>query len=312
MKRIIQQPLLHFLFLGCLVFGVFNVFGQANDTANAHILTVDRAALLEFMQYRSKVFNSEIFNKKLDSLTAQERQLLIDDYLQEEVLYREAKALGMDRNDYVIRRRMIQKLEFIADNVSDDLLVVPDETLKKFYKTNQSNYYRETRLSFSHVYFPRNSNAPENNEQIVQGTLEELNRKHVNVADSKRYGERFIFFSNYVDQNAALITSHFGEQMTGELLALTSDAEQWQGPFESAYGTHLVLLIKRQDGFTPEFEDVRERVLSDYKRDSRDRHKRQFVKALLNTYDIHIANTLKTTEQSNPRVVRVATGAPNL
>ena len=104
-KRLLRDPLTHFVTVGGLVFVAFYIVGK-DEIADPKTVVVDRAALLTFVQYRSKVF--------VDGLSEAELKTLIDDFVREEVLHREARAMGLDANDYIIRRRLVQKVEFIA------------------------------------------------------------------------------------------------------------------------------------------------------------------------------------------------------
>src|SRR3990172_7772281 len=115
MKLLLRQPLLHFLLLGGAVFLLFEYFPVKSGIApEARSIVIDREALLDFMQYRSQAFNRQYFAQQFDTMSQPDRQRLIDDLVREEVLYREALALHLNDNDYVIRRRLVQKLEFLT------------------------------------------------------------------------------------------------------------------------------------------------------------------------------------------------------
>ncbi|MBW2688263.1 MAG: hypothetical protein JRE19_20550 [Deltaproteobacteria bacterium] len=104
MKRFLKEPLLHFLAAGVGLFVLFGVVNRDEPDADPNVVTVDRDALLTFVQYRIKAFNPTLAEEKLNSLSDDELQRLIDDYVREEVLHREALQLGLDEDDYVIRR----------------------------------------------------------------------------------------------------------------------------------------------------------------------------------------------------------------
>ncbi len=118
MRRLLKEPLVHFLLAGLALVVIYQVSGSG-DLANSKTVVVDKQTLLTFMQYRAKAFNQQSFEARLDALTSEQLQLLIDDYVREESLYREAQAMQLERNDYIIRRRLIQKLEFITKGFAD-------------------------------------------------------------------------------------------------------------------------------------------------------------------------------------------------
>ena len=115
MKKLIKQPLLHFLMLGIALFLVFD-YSQTGPGAPAgdKSVVVDRDALLTYMQYRNQAFNEEYFSQQLDSMSKQDRQNLINDLVRDDVLYKEALSMHLEDNDYVIKRRLIQKMEFLT------------------------------------------------------------------------------------------------------------------------------------------------------------------------------------------------------
>jgi hypothetical protein len=108
LKRFLKEPLVHFLAAGLALFVLFGIVNRDEPDEDPNVVTVDREALLTFVQYRIKAFNPTLAAEKLNSLSEEELQRLIDDYVREEVLHREATALGLDEDDYVIRRRLVQ------------------------------------------------------------------------------------------------------------------------------------------------------------------------------------------------------------
>ncbi|MGB5266423.1 MAG: hypothetical protein WBN30_07535, partial [Polyangiales bacterium] len=110
---------MHFLAAGLGLFVLFGLVNRGDQDFDPNVITVDQEALLTFIQYRIKAFNPDLAEKKLNALSDEELQRLIDDYVREEVLHREAIALGLDDDDYIIRRRLVQKLEFITEGFAE-------------------------------------------------------------------------------------------------------------------------------------------------------------------------------------------------
>src|SRR5210317_782605 len=135
MKLFLKQPLVHFLLIGLGFFLLFRVFGDENEIDSKTVI-VDKEALMTYFQYRSKAFNAEVFEEKLASLPQEELDKMIQDYVREEVLYREAMAMGLDREDYIIKNRMIQKVEFLSEGIGELATNITEEDLENFYEEN--------------------------------------------------------------------------------------------------------------------------------------------------------------------------------
>ena len=131
---------------------------------------MDQDALLTFIQYRIKAFNPDLAAEKLGSLSDEELQRLIDDYVREEVLHREALALGLDEDDYIIRRRLVQKLEFITEGFAEAGADVDDAALQRYFDANKADYYVEPYVTFAHVFF-QTENRPREQARALKDKL---------------------------------------------------------------------------------------------------------------------------------------------
>ena len=120
--KILKQPLVHFLLGG---FGLFILYNAVTpEKEDYKTIVVDKDALLNHLQFNSKAFNNDVFEQRLAQMTDDELQQTIDAYVREEVLYREAMAMGLDQEDYIIKRRMVQKVEFMTEGITDALVEV--------------------------------------------------------------------------------------------------------------------------------------------------------------------------------------------
>jgi hypothetical protein len=140
MKKILKDPLVHFLVLGLGLFVLFDLVASDDAAYDSKVIDVDRDALLTFVQYRSRAFQPQAAAARLDSMSEEELERLISDYVREEALHREAKALGVDKNDYIIKRRMIQSIEFITDGFVTAAVDVSDDDIAAHYEANRENY----------------------------------------------------------------------------------------------------------------------------------------------------------------------------
>lgn len=254
---LLKQPLLHFLLLGALLFVLFELTAGRTDENNRTVV-VDRERLLEFMQFRSKAFDEQRFNQILDSMPDERKRQLIDDYIREEVLYREALALGLEANDYIIRQRLVQKVEYLARGYETPR----DVDVQAYYEENLSRYLVPASTTFTHVFVSYdNHESREQARQVLAGLRQELLSKNVGFAEALSFGERFPFHKNYVERTPEFVASHFGQAFADQVFSLPLNA--WSEPIESAYGLHLVLISSRSEERAAPFEEVAQNVQFD-------------------------------------------------
>ena len=291
--RLIREPLLHFLVFGGLVYAAFLALNtgalhpQAENT-----ITVDRATLLNYMQYRAKAFEADYFSAQLDKMTPAERQSLIDDYVQEEALYKEANAMGLGTNDYVIRQRVIQSLKFLIQDASQNMEPPSPQELEAYYAANKGIYTEPANYTFTHVFFDSSRHGDAEAKKMAEALLPKL-RAGVSFDEAPQYGERFPFFTNYVERRRDFVVSHFGEAMIKQLDQLDPGHPQWRGPYQSPYGWHLVLLTKRTPPHLPDLADLKDRVTEDYQRDRKDAAEREAIARIVGHYKVRLADDLK-------------------
>ena len=281
---------MHFLAIGLGLFVLFDLVAPEDAGLDEKTIVVDRPALLTFIQFRSKAFNPEVAAARLDALSDQELQYLINDYVREEALHREALALGMDQNDYVIKQRLIQSLQFITNGFVSAAVGVSYEEVAAYYEANRDDYYVDPYATFTHVFFSSDRHGREQARQLAEAKLAELNDQQVPFAESVRHGDRFLYNVNYVERTEDFVASHFGRPMAAELFAFEPDDRHWYGPFESAYGYHLALLTRRTDGLYPPLEEIAEAVREDALRIKLDEQNERAVQAIVDTYEVRMGD----------------------
>lgn len=285
-RRIITNPLFHFLTLGAAIFVLFEIAANEGTVYDSKIINVDRDALLTFVQYRTRAFEPAAAAARLAGMTEEELERLIDDYVREEALHREAKALGVDRNDYVIKRRMIQSIEFITDGFVAAAVEVTDEDIAAYYEKNREEYYRSPVVTFAHVFIDGTGRPRTDAYALASAKLEELNREQASFGDAPGHGDRFPLFVNYVDRDPQFIASHFGAAMARAVFELEPNDSAWHGPFESEFGLHLVMLSKKTEGTYPTLTEIANTVRDDAVRDKTAATKEQAIQAIVDTYDV--------------------------
>ena len=207
LKKILKEPLLHFLVIGLSIFIAYNYFSK--ELTNEKVIIVDRPALLNYIQYQSKAFDQAQAKKILEQMSEDKKALLIQDYIQEEVLHREALALGLDHNDYIIKKRLIQKVEFLAKGFAETELEITEHGLKNYFELNKQNYFINPSITFTHVFFDNDKHGYERSLLLANSELDALRKQKATFTDAVRFGDRFPFHVNYVERGPDFVASHF-------------------------------------------------------------------------------------------------------
>lgn len=285
--RLLRDPLLHFLAGGLLLFVLFDLVG-AGVGERPDVIVVDRAALLGFVQARTKVFEPSLAASRLDALTPEERQRLVLDFVREEALHREALALGLDTDDYVIRRRLVQKLEFISQGFAEAEIALGEEDVARYFEAHRADYRVAPWATFTQVFFDAEQRGRDEALAEAGRTLPLLEAEDVTFAGAAGRGDRFLYHRNYVERTPDFVASHFGAPMADAVFALPPDAASWRGPFVSPYGAHLVLLADRHEARDPALEEIRDRVEGDARAALVRERQRQAVDAIVERYEVRV------------------------
>ncbi len=292
LKRLLKEPLLHFLILGLGLFLLSGYISSGKPTSDLNRIVVDRDRLLDFMQNRSKIFEAELAKEIFDSLSEGEQQALVDDYVHEEALYREAKALKLDENDYTSRQRLIRQLEFINQGFLSTTIDLSQKELERYLKAHKERYYIPTKITFTHIFFSKDKYGDDKAETLARAKLSEINKSQVSFHAGLSHGDRYLYHRNYVNKDASEISSFFGSVMQKQLFELAADDSTWQGPFRSPYGFHLVMLSKRMGGYFPPLEEVAQRVEQDARHSRLKEELDQIEQAIVESYEVEVSGVL--------------------
>lgn len=287
--KFLKDPLAHFLALGLglfLLYAVVNPGGGTGDDPKR--IVVNHDALLTFLQYRTKTFQPKLATARLDAMSGEQLKRLIDDYVREEALHREALALGLGRNDYIIKRRMIQKIDFITQGFAEAVIKLSDDDLKVYYDANKNRYREQAFITFTHVFFGAEKRDRDAAKELADAKLAKFRSSAVPFTDAPKHGDRFPYGVNYVERTRDHVESHFGKPMTKALFDLEPDDGRWKGPFLSPYGAHLVMVAGKKDARTPPLNEVRGRVEADLTSERRKEQSEKAIKAIVDTYRVEI------------------------
>ena len=287
-KRILRDPLIHFLIAGGLLFAVNGWLNPYDArSADEKTITVDEEALTVYLQDRSQAFEPQYFAAAYEAMSPDERQQLVDSYVREEAMARQARVMGLDDVDYVIRQRLIQKILFIVDEASAGN-AQPDETqLQEFFAANPELYQSGTEATFTHVFIDDEKAYPGGGEAEARRVQAQLAAQNARFNDATRYGDRFPYLQNYVGRSAEFIANQFGPEFSDALMEL-EPATGWQGPIRSAFGWHVVLMTGKEAAELPTLDEVREQVRSDYITERVGELRLEALDDLVETYDVRI------------------------
>jgi len=274
MKKLLHEPLVHFLLLGLLVFAGFR-FTSRNEPGEPGKIVVTQAQIESLVTGFTRTWQRPPTNLELEGL--------IREYIREEVCTREALALGLDKDDSVIRRRLRQKLEFISDSVASRAEPTDDE-LQKYLQAQADNFRSQRRFTFRQVYLDPQKHGENLNSDVNQ-LLAQL-RLAGTEPDLSKMGDSFLLEQDFEALSAGEVSRQFGEKFAAKLAELP--VQEWTGPIESGYGVHVVIVTDRKDGSLPELADVRETVKRDWVNAQRSETNEKFYQALLKRYTVTI------------------------
>ncbi|MEQ9519400.1 MAG: peptidylprolyl isomerase [Parvibaculum sp.] len=289
MKFLFRDPLTHFAGAGLVLFLLFSLIGDTGGDASGTRIHVDRNTMLTYIQYQTRNFDPDIAERRLAALSPEDQARLVDEYLREEVLYREGLSLGLEADDNVIRRRLIQKVEFLAEGFADAGASLTEQDLRTFFEETRADYYVQPSITFTHVFFDRTKHEGREAAAALE-TLSLLNENAVPFSGAPKYGDRFPFHVNYVAREKVFVASHFGTEMADAVFALTQEAgtPRWAGPFRSEYGLHLVMVTAKTEGREANFDEVRNRVAEEARRKKLAESMDQAVENIRARYEITV------------------------
>mgnify|MGYP000032117700 FL=1 len=288
-KPILKEPLLHFLAMGLALFLIYESLNPGSDEDNSSHILIDRDTLLTYMQVRAKAFNGEHFQQQLNAMPEPQRQSLINDYVREEVLYREAKALQLDKNDALARQRMIQQMRYVMQSMIGAAINLTEEDLQKYQTLHADRYAEPATITFTHVFINADTRSMDKAKSLAQQQLKTLNQEQIQFHQAPGHGDRFLYHRNYVQKEADLVASHFGEALQAAVFNLAPNETQWQGPFVSPYGYHLVLVTQQTPERHPAFNEVKARITQDLMRERRQQQVDATIKGMIERYEVTVA-----------------------
>lgn len=289
---LLKEPLIHFLFIGLILFTSYSALSPDSDGPDNREIVVDRVDLIRQMRYQNRTVDTEGLEYELEIMSPSQRQALIAAYIRDEALFREARALGLDRQDPVARRRLIRNLEYIATSfvVIDDH--ISDEDVRIYFGEHKIDYFRPAELTFTHIFFSHEIRGKKDARRQAEETLQSLNTDRVPYRRGLEYGDRFLYHTNYASRRANEIASHFGTEVQRQLFQLDVDEQTWKGPFTSLHGEHLVMVVHKKWGHLPALAEVREQIVKDIQRTRLEAESEKAIQSVIRAYEVTVAESL--------------------
>lgn len=271
--RILGEPFVHFVLLGSLLFaGYYLVGGGARPTAPGDREIVVSAGKVEHL--------ATLFRKTWQRPpTSEELQGLVDGHVREEVAYREGRALGLDENDTIIRRRVRQKLDFIAEDAATQRGPT-DEDLSVYLEEHAEDFALSSRLWVRQIYL----DDAKHDQVAAEAMRARLNNDP--LIDPRSLGDPLMLDHAYSDVSLPELARSFGSQFSRQVAELEPGV--WQGPVESTYGMHIVIVDRRVPGRLPALDEVRDTVRREWRYAHQQALKEQFYRELLDRYHVII------------------------
>ncbi|MEE2778396.1 MAG: peptidylprolyl isomerase [Acidobacteriota bacterium] len=277
MKKLLREPLVHFLAVGVVLFVVAGLTRDPGSGRQARILVTDddiaRLSVAWQRQWRRPPSVDELAN-------------LVRSHLREEILYREAVALGLDQDDTIVRRRLVQKMEFL----SEDMAVQtdpPDDAIADYFNANIEDFRVPPRVGFTHAYFSRDRRG-EATDKDTRALVERLSG-NVDPAAADDEGDRFMLQRSYAAKSEVEIGQLFGRAFATSIHGL--EVGRWHGPIESGYGLHAVFVHSREESRLPALDDVRDEVRNELLTTRRREANRDLYERLRDKYVIEVEDS---------------------
>lgn len=297
MNGLLRSPLVFFVVAGLVLFAAVKAFedpadgGRGGDAA----IVVEREALLDFVQLRSGEADAGALAARWDRLDEAARRVWIDRFVREEALVREARRLGLDRDDDLIRRRLIQQMEFLVEAGADE--PIDGSALEAAYEARAAEHRVPAIVSFGHV-FVRDPAALTSDPPSAAATRAEslraaLDEEKVDFDGARARGDRFLYHRVYVDRTLDEVRAHFGPEMASSLETLTPDPARWQGPIASQHGWHLVLLTRRTEARVPSLDALRGVLTEEIRRERREARLERGISEIVDGYEVRLAPDLR-------------------
>lgn len=272
MKNVFKEPLFVFLLLGGAMFVLFQQVSNNYQPDNAEIVVTERQIQSLLLNFK-KVWQRSPSEKEVDGL--------IQNHIREEVLYREALAMGLDKDDGIVRRRLSQKMKFISEDLAS--LDKPEEQeLQAFLAAHADDYRQPSQFSFRQIYL----NTSKRGESAQSDAITLLAKLKAQDTNAKSLGDPMMVKHQFNLETEREIKRVLGAKFLQSLNDIPTGS--WQGPISSGFGLHLVRVDQRIEGKASELKEVRDQVVRDWESKKRNLTNEMFYENLRKHYTVTV------------------------
>ena len=275
--RLLSEPLVHFVVVGALLFGAYRL------VHNEPQATID-SRQIELTKDDLRQLAVTWLAQGRPGPTTEQLRSLVDQKVTEEILFREAVALGLDRDDQIIKRRLAQKMDFLAADVAAMKEPTKAELMEWFSKNSQP-FALPPHMNFRHLYFSPDKRG-EGARDAAAAALALIAGRSPDSSEVASVADPFMFKGYYGDATPEQLSKEFGPQFAETLFTLEPGA--WRGPVQSGYGWHLVWIYSVEPGRVPAFEEVEPDVKSAWIDDRYREVKQAALDEMRSRYDVVI------------------------
>lgn len=268
-RRILREPLFHFLLIGL---ALFLWYGRVAPGSDPKQIVVGQAQVDTIARQFEATWRRPP--------TPEELRGLIDAYIRDEIMYREGEALGLDRDDPVIKRRIRQKLEVLSEETSARTLPAQAD-LAAYLEAHPDTFRQPAVVTFEQILV-----APAGSDAKVDAGLASARRALELGTAPEKLGVATLLPRSEQDAPLDLVARTFGEKFVAQLETLP--VGEWAGPVTSGFGVHLVRVDARTPGGVPPLEQVRAQVLREWENDRRKRALEEDYRRMRERYDVVI------------------------
>lgn len=278
-SRLIQlakEPLIQFLLIGACIYGFYALYGTPDENGDDRTILVDAGRIESFIGEWERRWKRPPTRQELDGV--------IGAFVREDILYRQAVAMGLGEDDPITRRRLAQKLEFLTNDIA--LFRDPAEgELEQYFQDNQELYREPGLITFSQVFLD-----PDKRDAATLADARELLARLKSAGDpdgaTLDAGDSFMLQSFYREVSESDIRRQLGSGFSQAVMQLAPG--RWHGPVLSGYGVHLVYVYERREAPSPLFDNVRQFVLQNWQREQQELFNAKFYEGLKSRYEIII------------------------
>lgn len=271
LKKAFRDPITHFVLIGLALVAINHIWsnyqGEQGRTITVSAAEMDRLSALWA-------------NTAGRLPTGEDRQQIIDQYVQQQVLVREAERLGLGDEDTIIQRRLAQKMDFLVSGESK-AANPSDAELKTWFEQNRDKFAAPERRSFVHIYL-----SPEKHGGAIEAVAASALNAAKSGTDWKSLGDPFIQKRSYAALPESEVTRLFGPDFASAIFKL--EAGQWSPPIGSAFGLHLVRIETIDDAAEANFEPIKAEVAAAWQEDQSSKAKQAALQELVSGYDVVI------------------------